>query len=276
MSEAVEIEREAVPRPPNHYTEPEFVTVEGVPTAYRRKGAGEPVLFLHGAGATRMWMPFYEECASAVDFIAPEHPGFGETPMPPWLKDFTDVVIHYDGFLETLGIGDLHLIGYSLGGWMASEIAAFYPRRMKSLTLITPIGLRLEDDPGVDIFKIPPEELVDRLYNDKSKMGEYLTDATDLEEALQLMAEASSAARLIWAPRYNLALERRLRRLSCPTLVVGAENDRLVPNAMAERFAEVLPGARLERVPETGHAIIAERPAETAAVILRFIEGASS
>ena len=100
MSEAVEIEREVVPRPPNHYTEPEFVTVAGVPTAYRRKGAGEPVLFLHGAGATRMWMPFYEECASAVDFIAPEHPGFGETPMPPWLKDFTDVVIHYERTLR--------------------------------------------------------------------------------------------------------------------------------------------------------------------------------
>ena len=78
---------------------PEFIDVNGLTTAYRRKGSGEPVLFLHGAGSTRMWLPMYERFSQSVDFIAPEHPGFGETERPDWLQNFDDLVIHYDQLL---------------------------------------------------------------------------------------------------------------------------------------------------------------------------------
>ena len=82
----------------------------------------------------------------------------------------------------------------------------------------------------------------------------------------------STFAKLIWSPRYNLALEHRLKRLSCPSLVVKAENDRLIPNEMADRFAEVLPSALTTTIPETGHALCIERPNETADAILAFIK----
>ena len=147
-----------VPKPRNYYTQPQFIDVNGLNTAYRRKGSGEPVLFLHGAGSTRMWLPMYEQFSKSVDFIAPEHPGFGETPRPDWLQNFNDLVIHYDQFLAELGIVDFHLVGWSLGGWTAAEFASYYPRRLKSLTLIVPIGLRLVDNPGVDFFKLLAEK----------------------------------------------------------------------------------------------------------------------
>ena len=79
------------PRPRNYYTEPERIDVAALPTAYRREGTGEPVLMLHGAGLTRMWLPFYAAAAKNCDFIAPEHPGFGETPLPDWLSGINDV-----------------------------------------------------------------------------------------------------------------------------------------------------------------------------------------
>jgi pimeloyl-ACP methyl ester carboxylesterase len=217
----------------------------------------------------------YAMMAKGVDFIAPEAPGFGETPLPASFRDFNDLVILYDQFLEQLGLEEIHLVGYSMGGWAAAEFAAYYPRRLKSLSLITPIGLRLEGNPGVDLFQLQPEELMDRLFNDKQVMQEYMPDPNDFDEGIHLYAEFSAAARLIWAPRYNLALERRLRRLACPSLVVRAEDDRLVPNEMAEKFAEVLPSSRIEMIPGTGHEVCLERPELLTEALLDFIKEAS-
>lgn len=269
------VERTDVPKPSKFYTEPAFEEVFGIPIAYRRKGDGEPVVLLHGAGFTRMWLPLYDMFAEQVDFIAPEQPGFGETPMPEWFHTFDDLTILVDQLLTQLGLDTVHLIGFSMGGWAASEFASFYPRRLKSLTLITPVGLRLPDNPGVDIFQLSPEELMDRLFHDKQVMQEFLPDPDDFDEGIHLYSEFSAAARLMWAPRYNLALERRLQRVSCPALVVGGENDRLIPNEMADRFAEVIPNARLARIPGTGHEPCLERPRELADTILGHIEEAS-
>lgn len=262
----------AVPKPRNYYTQPQFIAVNGLSTAYRRQGRGEPVLFLHGAGLTRRWLPMYELLAGAVDFIAPEHPGFGETPRPDWLESFNDLVIHYDQFLAELDLEQVHLIGWSLGGWTAAEFACYYPRRLKSLTLIVPIGLRLPDNPGVDYFQLLPEELADLGFNDKKALGAVAGDPDDFEEICHTHYEQSTFAKLVWSPRYNLALERRLQRLQCSTLVVKAEDDRLVPNGMADRYAEIIPGAKTVTIPETGHVLCVERPEETAAVLLEFIE----
>ena len=187
---------------------------------------------------------------------------------------FDDLTILYDQFLTQLGLDRVHLIGFSMGGWAAAEFAAYYPRRLKSLTLITPVGLRI-DDPGVDIFQLAPAELMDRLFKDKQVMQEWLPDPDDFDEGIHLYAEFSAAARLMWAPRYNLALERRLQRLACPALVVGGEDDRLVPNAMSDRYAEVVPNARLVRIPGTGHEPCLERPRELADTLIDFIREAA-
>ncbi|MGE0486063.1 MAG: alpha/beta fold hydrolase [Gammaproteobacteria bacterium] len=269
------VDKVDVPKPPKFYTPPAFETVMGVPFAYRREGSGEATVLLHGAGFTRMWIPFYAMMAEQLDFIAPEAPGFGETPLPTWLRSFDDLTILYDQLFTQLDLDRIHLVGFSMGGWAAAEFAAFYPRRLQSLTLITPVGLRLPDEPGVDIFQLAPAELMDRLFKDKDVMMQWLPDPENFDEGIHLYSEFSAAARLMWAPRYNLALERRLKRLTCPALVVGAEEDRLVPNAMSDRYAEVLPNARLVRLAGTGHEPLLERPRELADLITGFIQEAA-
>ena len=275
MSYIDAVEKTEVPKPSKFYTEPLFEEVTGCPIAYRRKGSGEAVVLFHGAGFTRMWIPFYEMMSEAVDFIAPEQPGFGETPMPNWFRSFNDLVILYDQFFEQLGLDKIHLVGFSMGGWAAAEFASYFPRRLKSLSLITPVGLRLEDNPGVDIFQLTPPELFDRLFKDKEVMNEFLVDPDNFDEGIHLYSEFSAAARLMWAPRYNLALEHRLQRVECPTLVVGAEEDRLIPNEMSDKFAEVLPHGKLIRLDGTGHEPLLERPKELTAALLDNIKGAS-
>jgi pimeloyl-ACP methyl ester carboxylesterase len=262
----------SVPRPRHFYTEPEWIEVGGLRVAYRRKGDGPPTLYLHGAGLTRMWLPLHERLSESVEVIAPEHPGYGETEMPEWLDGFDDLVIHYDALLEALELERVHLVGYSLGGWIAAELAVFHPRRFESLTLITPIGLRIPGKPLADIFAMDPETLFATFFNDPSNAAQVLPDFESLDEIEHQFGEAATLARLAWNPRFDPKLERRLERVRCPTLVVRAEHDRMVPDEMAERFAESIADARIEKVPGTGHALIVEQPEKTADVTSAFIQ----
>jgi pimeloyl-ACP methyl ester carboxylesterase len=271
MAQTIPAAQAAVPRPRNYYTDPEWIDVGGLPVAYRRKGQGEPTLFFHGAGFTRMWLPFHERLAGGVDLIAPEHPGYGETEMPEWLDGFDDLVIHYDEMLDALELVSVHLIGYSLGGWIAAEFAVFYPKRLRSLTLITPAGLRILGKPIPNPYGMAPEQFFDLIFNDKTNMLEYLPDVESLDEIVHQFGEATTLARLAWNPQYDLKLERRLERVHCPALVVRAEDDRLIPVEMADRFAELLPDSRTVTIPGTGHALAYEQPEKLADAISGFI-----
>jgi pimeloyl-ACP methyl ester carboxylesterase len=265
----------AVPRPRNFYTEPDWLDVGDVRVAYRRKGTGEPTLYFHGAGMTRMWLPHLEGLSEQFDVIAPEHPGYGETEMPEWLDGFDDLVIHYDELLDVLELDRVHVVGYSLGGWLAAEFAAFYPSRLKSLTLMVPAGLRIVGKPIPNPVAMMPDAFFDLIFNDKTNMHQVLPDFEDLEEIVHSYGEGTTLARLAWDTQYDLKLETRLRRVTCPSLVVRAEEDRLIPDEMAERYAELLPNSRIETIPGTGHALAVEQPEQVAAAIGGFIQEVS-
>jgi pimeloyl-ACP methyl ester carboxylesterase len=263
------VPRETVPKPKNYYTEPHWIDVEGVPTAYRRKGTGEPLVFFHGAGMTRMWLPFYDELAQSFDVIAPEHPGWGETPMPPWLRGFDDYVLHYHEFFRLLGLPKINLVGFSLGGWTAAEFASFYPDMISTLTLLVPVGLRVAH-PLPGLFLQAPDTLPLRLFNDLSKAADIAPNPTP-EEITFGYGEATTLARLIWTPNYNLRLERRLNRVAAPALVLRAADDRLVSDEIAIKYRHALPNSRDVVIPGTGHALIQEEPRIVAETITRFV-----
>ncbi|MGH2980334.1 MAG: alpha/beta fold hydrolase [Solirubrobacterales bacterium] len=265
----------AVPRPRNFYTEPEWLDVGDVRVAYRRKGTGEPTLYLHGAGFTRQWLPHLEAMSHRVDLIAPEHPGYGETAMPEWLDGFEDLVIHYDQLLDVLGLDQVHLVGYSLGGWLAAEFASFYPKRLKSLTLMVPAGLRILGKPIPNPVAMMPDAFFELIFNDKANMHQVLPDFEDFDEIVHAYGEGATLARLAWSTQYNLKLERRLERVTCPALVMRAEHDRLICDEMAERYAELLPNSRVEAIPGTGHALAVEQPQRVASAIADFIQEAA-
>ena len=264
----------AVPRPRHFYTEPDRLDVGEVPVAYRRKGEGEPVLYLHGNGFTRMWLPFHDELAARMDVVAPEHPGYGETPMPAWLRGFDDLVLHYDELLDLLELDTVHVVGYSLGGWIAAELACFYPRRLRSLTLVCPAGLRVPGQTAPNLVAMTTEAVWETLFADPEKAEQVRPDYESMEEVVHLYGEATTFARLAWNPQYDMALERRLRRVECPALVIGAEHDRIGPDAVADRYAELL-GARIERLDGTGHALAVEEPEKAAALIAAHVTEAA-
>jgi pimeloyl-ACP methyl ester carboxylesterase len=196
--------------------------------------------------------------------------------MPEWLDGFDDLVLHYDEFLDALGVKQVHLVGYSLGGWIAAEFAVIYQAWLKSLTLITPAGLRILGRPIENLYAMPPERLWGLVFNDPAGAAHLMPDFEDLDEVVHQFGEATALARLAWNPQYDLKLERRLERVRCPTLIVRAEHDRLVPDEMAERYAELIPGARIETIPGSGHGLVIEQAEETADLIARFIDGVTT
>lgn len=256
------------------YTEPSKIDVRGLDVAYRRAGEGEPVLYLHGAGLTRRWLPFYEAASQSTDFIAPEHPGFGDTEFPEWLDGFDDLAIHYAELLDSLGLEKVHLVGHSFGAWIAAEIASFFPERLKSLQLITPAGLKGSElhDP----YRQDGSEALERLFNGHAdEYPDYTDEGDPVESLVQNYKETTTRARLAWQPRHNRKLPRRLGRVTAPTQVILAQDDRVLDAEVGAKYAEYIPGATVAVVSAEGnptsHLPFVQAPDTLAAMVTGFV-----
>lgn len=234
--------------------------------AYRRSGAGPPTLFLHGTHLAGLWLPFHDLLAGGADVVYPVHPGFREGEPPPWLQGLDDLVLCYRDLLDELALERVHVVGHALGGWVAAELAVFCPERVASLVLAAPLGLRVPGRPPADFLAASPERLQDLLGG-----AEFLPDFDDPEEFSRFYGELGVTARLIWERRYDLKLERRLPRVSQRALVLHGDEDRLLPREHAERWAELLPNARLESVEGAGHLLPAQAPEACAEAVLDFL-----
>ena len=253
----------------------EFVELAGGRVHVLRGGAGEPVLFLHAAGGAGVWHPFHQLLAEAgFTVLAPDHPGFGKSDDFPAAEGVDDLVYHYLDVLDALGLSRPHVVGASFGGWIAAELAVHSPHRVGSLTLLSAAGLRVPEHPVTDLFLLSPDKLVTTLYHDPPPPPPPLPPgaAPDLDMILAGYREATALARFCWAPFLsNPKLERRLGRITAPTLVVAPSDDRLIPVEHARRYAERIPGASYAEVADCGHAMYFERPAEFASTVASFL-----
>jgi len=252
----------------------EFLEVPGGRVHMFRAGQGEPLLFLHAAGGAGAWLDFHRLLAEGgYDVIAPDHPGFGKSDDFPEVEAMDDLVYHYLDLLDALGLERAHVVGASFGGWIAAELAVAAPHRVGSLALLSAAGLRLPEHPVPDIFLMPSAELVATLFhNPPLAPAPAASAAPDIDAVLAAYRDATALARFSWVPFLsNPKLERRLRRITAPTLVVAPSDDRLIPVAHAQRYASRITGARFAEVPDCGHAMYFERPAEFADVVLGFL-----
>ncbi|MBW8485856.1 alpha/beta fold hydrolase [Actinomadura parmotrematis] len=257
--------------------EPDRIEVDGLPVAYRRDGAGDPLLFLHGHWLPAGPDPLLAALAAHADVIAPEAPGFGGTPCPGWVTGRYDVVLLYRSLLDALGLDRVHLAGYGLGGWLAADFAIAHPHRVASLTVLAPFGLRVPGRPIADVFIANPAGYDDLYFNGEPVEGAVPGPGTPEQGGPEGFArrygDMGAAARLIWDMRYDLKLEHRLPLLGLPALVVAGEDDRVVPAEHTDRWADLL-GAEAAAVPG-GHAFPFQRPAETADRIASLVSKVS-
>ncbi len=246
--------------------------VRDVTVPMLREGAGESLVFLHGAGGLPPWNAFFDKLASRYDVLVPEHPGFSTPDNAKAIRSVVDLAMYYLDFLDALDSSPVHLVGQSLGGWVAAELAIRNCSRLRSLSLLAPAGLRVKGVPSGDIFIWSPQETVRNLFHDQTFAEQRLAQPVSDEEADRQLTGRFMVARLAWEPRlYSLALERWLHRVSVPTFVLWGENDKLLPSAYAARWRELVPQARVEIIPECGHLPQVEKADLAAEKLLGFL-----
>ena len=150
---------------------------------------------------------------------APDRPGFGKSDMPDWLDDIHDLVFFYLDFLAHEGLAGVHLVGNSLGGWLAAEIAMTDAARLKTLTLVSPAGIHVKGVQKADIFLWSPEEQARHLFHDPALAEAEAKRAADPAGEDLRMKNRFATARLAWQPRfYDPLLMKWLKRVTLPTL----------------------------------------------------------
>lgn len=245
------------------------IDVRGQKLRMMEAGSGAPVLYLHGAGGLN-WYPLLERLSAKWRVLAPEHPGFGRTSIPDWMAGIGDLAFFYLDFLVALGLERVHLVGHSLGGWTAAEIAIRDTARLESLTLMAPAGVASPDEPFGDIFLWSFEEHTRNSFFD-TEMVEARLKALATADLDIMLQNRAAAARLTWTPRlHNPQLPFWLHRIDVPTLFVWGMEDRICPYSCHGPFQRCIPGAEMFALPRTGHALHTERFAEVAQRLDQF------
>lgn len=235
-------------------------------------GQGKTVLFLHDSGGLPAWSRFFETLSQKFRVIVPEHPGFGSDRHADCIRDIADLAMYYLDFLDGLGKEPVHLIGHSLGGWAAAELATRNCTQLKSLTLIAPAGLRVKGVPMGDNFIWSPDELTRNLYHDQRLADEVLARPLTDEDADRQLTNRFMAARLGWQPRwFSLRLSQWLHRITVPTLLIWGREDQLIPSAYAGEWENRILHLRKYLIAGCGHVPYVEKPDETAEAILEFL-----
>jgi pimeloyl-ACP methyl ester carboxylesterase len=251
----------------------QFVEVDGVRTHLLSAGEGPPLVYLHGVAPAGDWLPLHDQLARQFTVYAPDHPGFGYTERPEWLDGMDDLVLHYEELFRTLELERPVLVGFSFGGWIAAEYAVTYPERVGGLVLLNAAGLHVEGHLIPDLPALSRERLTETVFHDYQMAEAYYQARVHPEERLRQYRAMVTTALIAWNPWFDPKLQRRLRRVSCPTLALWAEHDRLIPPVYGETFRAAIPGARLEILPDCGHMAPIERPEAVAEAISQFIFG---
>jgi pimeloyl-ACP methyl ester carboxylesterase len=229
-------------------------------------GEGEPLVFLHGAGGMTPEDPLLAALAAKYHVYAPFLPGYGETPECASLRDMQDFALHGWDVVEALGLKNPILVGHSMGGMIAAEMAALAPNDVSRLVLICPAGLWLDDHPIVDVFSLLPFEMPKYLFHDPEAGATLMTSGLDmsdpkfLQDYLIRNARQMGMAGKILFPIPERGLAERLYRVKARTVIVWGESDRLIPPIYGPAFQAAIAGSRLVKVPEAGHMVILENP----------------
>jgi pimeloyl-ACP methyl ester carboxylesterase len=254
----------------------ETISVGGVDVHTWVGGRGDPLLVLHGAGGNRGWRRWMARVAERYTVWAPTHPGFGASGDADWMEGIDDLARFHLWFIEAAGLGRPHLLGHSIGGWTAAEMATMGPGAIDRLVLVAPAGLKPEAGEILDIFYYPPAQLLPMTVHDPTTIPEWdeLFGHPPTPAELELaVRNREMTTRLTWKPyMHNPRLPRFLPRVANPTLLVWGREDRIVPIGCGEQYRRLMPNATLTVLERCGHLPPIEQPDVFAARVVEFLE----
>lgn len=255
----------------------ETVEVAGrIQVLVRRGGTGPPLLYLHGSDGIERAGEFLDLLAAEREVVQPVHPGWPGSDGLDLIDTPLDMALHLGDLVRQLGLAPVPVVGWSIGGMFAAELAATQPELVSHLGLVAATGLWLPEAPVRDVFTLDAEEAARSAWNDPD--GEaarrYLTPPEDPEERVELeyrrTTAMAAASKFLWGiPDHGLA--GRLYRIQAPALVLWGAVDQTVPPPNADAFAAGIGRASRVVLERAGHCVLRERPEECAAAVRELL-----
>ena len=255
------------------------MVVNGVDLELSDSGRGTPLLFLHAGhptGRLKPDAPVLRHLSETFRVIAPTHPGFGEAPAADHMNTVDDLAYLYLDLLDAMDLRDVTLVGVSLGGWIAAEMAIKSTERIARIVLASPVGIKLggrESRDIVDIYSIFDKQIAELAFADAG-MGTPDKSTLAEDDFLAMARSRESTARYVWSPyMHDPKLKGRLHRIHVPTLVLWGAADRIVTPGYGRAYAEAIPNARYVEMAAAGHFPHIEKPELLARHVAAFAEG---
>ena len=252
-----------------------WLSVQGVQLELIERGHGRPILWLHGEEGLDPEAPVLDRLAAHGHLLAPSHPGFGHSPEARSIDTVDDLAYLYLDLLAQQGVRDAVVIGCSLGGWVAAEMAVKCTERVARLILVAPLGIKVGDRETrdiPDIFALHPDEVLRLQYHDPARAR--VDPAAVSDDRLTVIARNREATALYaWEPYFhNPKLRQWLHRIKLPTLLLWGADDRFVTAAYyGDAFRTAIPGSRFETIAGAGHFPHIEAPAVLVERVSGFI-----
>ena len=234
-------------------------------------GSGRPFLILHGGGGPLTVTPFAELLAStqSARVITPTHPGFAGTPRTESTRTVRDLAKLYVDLVAKLDLSDVTVVGNSVGGWIAAEMALLDTSRVGRFVLVDAVGIQVEGHPIIDFFSLTPRQIAEASYHDPDRYG---IDPTKLPPEAQKAMAANRAALTSYSGQAmsDPTLAQRLGAVTRPVLVLWGDADRIVDADYGRAWARAIPGAEFDLLTETGHLPQLESPQKLLEAIWAF------
>ena len=257
-------------------TEVAWRTVRGVELEVVERGQGRPILWLHGEEGLDPRAPVLDLLAAHGRVLAPSHPGFGHSPDTAAIDTIDDLAYLYLDLLAEEDRREVVLIGCSMGGWIAAEMAVRCSDRLARLVLVGPLGIKVGDRETrdiPDIFALHPDEVRRLQYRDPTRATVDVATLSD-DELTVIARNREATALYAWEPYFhNPKLLQRLHRVTVPTLVLwGAEDGFVSAGYYGAAYRDAIPGARLQTIDGAGHFPHLEAPEALVARIRAFLD----
>ena len=240
-----------------------------------RRGRGAPLLLLHSEDAYEFDLPLIDELAARFEVFLPRMPGFGKSTLPDSIRNVDDISYLWLDLLDHYGLNDVTVIGFSVGAWLAAEIASKNCTRLKRLALTGAVGVKFGgayDRDIEDIYFHPADRVRAMRFCDPALDPQ--ADMTGLSKAaaLAVARQREAVAKLCWDPYlHNPALRPRLNRVTVPTLVVWGAKDGMTLPKYGRALARALPDSRFASLPRAGHFPHIEQPDRFRQVLDNFL-----
>ncbi len=256
--------------------ETKTIDTHHIPVRYFEGGKGQPLVYLHGAGGILAGDPILTKLAEKYHVHAPLLPGYGDSEECGELRDMLDIALHTSDVVDALGLKDPILVGHSMGGMIAAEMAALAPHDYSRLGLICPAGLWLDDHPIPDLFAMLPYEMPQYLFHDVEAGTKLMTAGVALDDPewlkgflVQNARQMGMAGKILF-PIPDRGLSQRLYRVRAKTVLVWGDSDRLIPPAYAHAWKKAIKGAELVSIAEASHMVTLEKTDQVVAALAKL------